>query len=225
MADAILVLVTHAIPVLLALTLPTALQAHLADRLGDSSARAEGRLSWDPFKHADVIGTYVLPAVFLLLLGGLKGFGFILGWAKPLNINPRGFRNFRRDVLIVESAVILGPFVLAVLWATLGAICLAMGLNEPFLFRVINAGVLVSLSFFAVCLLPFPPLPLGNALLRILPYKTVQPLLPLLQWAPFILMGLLIMGVLSPLVRFFFQLGAVFVFPIYNPLSLPLGAL
>ncbi|HET7772550.1 MAG TPA: site-2 protease family protein [Burkholderiaceae bacterium] len=225
MVDAILVLVTHAIPVLLALTLPTALQAHLADRLGDRSARAEGRLSWDPFKHADTIGTYVLPAVFLLLLGGLKGFGFMLGWAKPLNINPRAFRHFRRDVLIVESAVILGPFVLAMLWAVLGALCLAVGLDEPFLYRVINAGVLVSLSFFAVCLLPFPPLPLGNALLRVLPYRMVQPLLPLLQWAPFILMGLLIVGVLSPLVRFFFQLGAIFVFPIYNPLGMPVGML
>jgi Zn-dependent protease len=217
MVDAILVLVTHAIPVLLALTLPTALQAHLADRLGDHSARAEGRLSWDPFKHADTIGTYVLPAVFLLLLGGLKGFGFILGWAKPLNINPRGFRHFRRDILIVESAVILGPFVLAMLWAVLGALCRALDLDEPFVYRVINAGVLVSLSFFAVCLLPFPPLPLGNALMRVLPYKIVQPLLPLLQWSPFILMGLLIVGVLSPLVRFFFQLGALFVFPIYTP--------
>jgi Zn-dependent protease len=79
--------------------------------------------------------------------------------------------------------------------------------HETFVANVSAAGLNVGLSFFAIALLPFPPMPLGNTILRNLPAKYLFKILPVLQYAPFIIIGLLLLGILNPYLRFVFGVG------------------
>ncbi len=88
MEQALLTLAIYALPIFLTLTMPIALQAWVANRLGDPTPRMHGRLSWDPVKHMDWLGTVALPALFLMVSGGLGGV-LIICWSKPLDIDVR----------------------------------------------------------------------------------------------------------------------------------------
>lgn len=209
MDNAITTLVIYALPIFLTLTMPIALQAWVANRLGDPTPRMQGRLSWDPVRHMDLIGTVVLPAVFLLISGGI-GTGLLIGWAKPLEIDARRYRS-KLQMFAVEAPMFIGPLLMAVLWVAFARVLGLIGVEEDFVRRVASAGTNVGLAFFAIAMLPFPPMPLGNALLRNLPAKYVYKLLPVLQYAPFIILALLVLGVLTPYIRLMMGVGALFV--------------
>jgi Zn-dependent protease len=206
MENAILNLAIYALPIFLTLTLPIAFQAWVANRLGDPTPRVQGRLSWDPMRHMDWLGTVVLPAMFLLLSGGFGGVGFLIGWAKPLEIDVRRLGT-RLQLFLVEAPLFVGPLLIAVLWVLVAKLLAYAGVHERFVASVSSAGVNVGLSFFAIALLPFPPMPLGNTILRNLPAKYLFKLLPVLQYAPFIIIALLVLGALDPYLRFVFGLG------------------
>ncbi len=206
MENAILNLAIYALPIFLTLTMPIAFQAWMVNRLGDPTPRLQGRLSWDPVRHMDWLGTVGLPAVFLLLSGGFGGLGFLIGWAKPLEIDVRRFRS-NMQLFWVEMPLFIGPLIMAVLWVLLAKLLAYAGVHETFVASVSTAGVNVGLSFFAIALLPFPPMPLGNTILRNLPAKYLFKILPVLQYAPFIIIGLLVLGVLNPYLRFVFGVG------------------
>lgn len=192
MNNAISNLAIYALPIFLTLTLPIAFQAWVAYRLGDPTPRAYGRLSWDPVKHMDWLGTVALPALFMLLQSP-----FLLGWAKPLELDARRYRS-RFALFLVEAPLFAGPLLMAALWVYAEAALRLAGIQEPFVSQVAAAGVNVGVSFFAVAMLPFPPMPLGNAILRNLPARYLMKVLPLLQYSSFIILGLLVLGVLSP---------------------------
>ncbi|MBI2785477.1 MAG: site-2 protease family protein [Legionella longbeachae] len=102
-----------AIPVLLAITLHEAAHAYVAYRCGDTTAKMLGRLSLNPIRHIDPIGTIFIP----LLIGVLTQFNFVIGYAKPVPINWTQFRHPRRDMILVTLA---GPFsniIMAIMWA------------------------------------------------------------------------------------------------------------
>jgi Zn-dependent protease len=210
MENALLNLVVYALPIFLTLTMPIAFQAWMANRLGDQTPRNQGRLSWDPMRHMDLLGTVALPAMFLLLSGGFGGGGFLIGWAKPLEIEVRRLRG-NVQLFLVEMPLFVGPLIMAVLWVLFAKLLGYAGVHETFVSSVSAAGVNVGLSFFAIALLPFPPMPLGNTILRNLPAKYLYKLLPVLQYAPFIIIALLVLGVLNPYLRFVFGVGAVIV--------------
>jgi hypothetical protein len=210
MENALLKLAVYALPIFLTLTLPIAFQAWVANRMGDTTPRMQGRLSWDPIRHMDWLGTVGLPAVFLLLSGGFGGSGFLIGWAKPLETEIRRFSS-NLKLFLVEMPLFVGPLVMAVLWVLLAKMLGYAGVHETFVASVSAAGVNVGLSFFAIALLPFPPMPLGNTILRNLPAKYLYKILPVLQYAPFIIIALLVLGVLNPYLRFVFGIGAVVV--------------
>jgi Zn-dependent protease len=206
MENALLNLAIYALPIFLTLTMPIAFQAWVANRMGDPTPRIQGRLSWDPMRHMDWLGTVGLPAMFLLLSGGFGGMGFLIGWAKPLDIDVRRLRS-NTQLFLVEAPLFVGPLFMAVLWVLLAKVLGYAGVHESFVASVSEAGVNVGLSFFAISLLPFPPMPLGNTLLRNLPAKYLFKVLPYLQYAPFIILALLLLGVLNPYLRFVFGIG------------------
>ena len=209
MNNALTTLAIFALPIFLTLTMPIALQAWIANRLGDPTPRVQGRLSWDPVRHMDWIGTVVLPGIFLLVSGGL-GTGLLIGWAKPLELDVRRYQT-KAQLFAVEAPIFVGPLLMAVLWVVFARLLGLLGVDEEFVSQVSRAGIQVGLAFFAIAMLPFPPMPLGNALLRNLPAKYLFKILPYLQYAPFIILGLLVLGVLSPYIRFMMGIGGIFV--------------
>ncbi len=209
MEQALLTLAIYALPIFLTLTMPIALQAWVANRLGDPTPRQQGRLSLDPVQHMDWLGTVALPAMFLLMSGGL-GVGLIIGWAKPLEIDVRRLRN-KLQLFWVESPLFIGPLLMAVLWVLLAKLLGYIGIEESFVDKVSKAGVTVGLSFFAIAMLPFPPMPLGNTILRNLPLKYLVKIAPYLQYTPFIVLALLVLRVLDPYLHFMMGIGSVVV--------------
>lgn len=147
-----------ALPVLLAVTLHEAAHAWVAYRCGDTTSKMLGRLSLNPIRHIDPIGTIVLP----LLIGVLTHFNFVFGYAKPVPINWNQLRNPRRDMSLVALA---GPFsnlLMAFLWAALFKIgtLLHPESTTPALFLVASAraGIIINLALAFLNLLPLPPL-------------------------------------------------------------------
>lgn len=201
MNNALTNLAIYALPIFLTLTLPIALQAWAANRLGDPTPRVNGRLSWDPVRHMDWLGTVILPAIFIFLQSP-----FLLGWAKMLDLDARRYRS-RLALFLVEAPLFAGPLLMAVLWVYAKAALSAVGVEDAFISSVAAAGVNVGVSFFAVAMLPFPPMPLGNAILRNLPPRYLMKVLPLLQYSSFIILGLIILGVLSPYLNAMRSLG------------------
>jgi hypothetical protein len=209
MEQALLTLAIYALPIFLTLTMPIALQAWVANRLGDPTPRQQGRLSWDPVRHMDWLGTVALPALFLLMSGGL-GIGLIIGWAKPLEINVRHLRS-KLQLFWIESPLFIGPLLMAVLWVLLAKLMAYAGVEEAFVGQVSAAGLNVGLSFFAIAMLPFPPMPLGNTILRNLPLKYLIKVAPYLQYTPFIVLALLVLRVLDPYLHFMMGIGRLLV--------------
>jgi hypothetical protein len=209
MEQALLTLAIYALPIFLTLTMPIALQAWVANRLGDPTPRQQGRLSWDPVRHMDWLGTVALPALFLLMSGGL-GIGLIIGWAKPLEINVRHLRS-KLQLFWIESPLFIGPLLMAVLWILLAKLMAYAGVEEAFVGQVSAAGLNVGLSFFAIAMLPFPPMPLGNTILRNLPLKYLIKVAPYLQYTPFIVLALLVLRVLDPYLHFMMGIGRLLV--------------
>lgn len=206
MEQALTTLAVFALPIFLTLTMPIALQAWVANRLGDPTPRSQGRLSWDPVRHMDPLGTIALPALFLML-SSAAGIGLIIGWAKPLELEVSSYIS-RLKLFIVESPIFIGPLIMAALWVILAKLLGYLGISEDFVSQLSAAGVRVGLSFFAIAMLPFPPMPLGNTLLRNLPYRYIVTIAPLLRYSSFIILGLLLLGVLNPYLRTMMNLGS-----------------
>jgi Zn-dependent protease len=109
----------YAIPVILAITLHEAAHAWLAARLGDPTARLQGRVSANPLRHIDPIGTLLVPALILLVGKALGAGGLLFGWAKPVPVDASAFRSPRRDLGLVAAAGPGANLLMALGWAIL----------------------------------------------------------------------------------------------------------
>lgn len=184
--ETIVTLTTWILPVLLAITLHEAAHGLAADRLGDSTARMLGRVSLNPLRHIDPVGTVVLPAALMLM-----GTPFLFGWAKPVPVNFRKLRSPRRDMVLVAAA---GP-AMNLLLAMVGALMLLGVAHLPDWVRDWGDRNLVNLVRFNVILAvfnlwPIPPLDGGRIAVGLLPYRLAQPLARLEPFGFFIVLGL-----------------------------------
>ena len=183
----------YALPVLFAITVHEAAHGYVARHFGDNTALMMGRITLNPIKHIDPVGTILMP---LLLYFATSG-AFLFGYAKPVPVNFSHLRNPKRDMIWVALAGPLANFIQAILWALLLIVLVAFGVNERFFLAMAKAGVMVNLVMWAFNLFPLPPLDGGRVLVGLLPWKQAQWLARLEPYGFFIVMGLVIAGVVS----------------------------
>jgi Zn-dependent protease len=153
--SAVQLIAIWALPVLFAITLHEVAHGWVARAFGDDTAARLGRLSLNPVRHVDPVGTIVVPIV-LLLLGG-----FIFGWAKPVPVVMRNMRRPRRDMAIVAAAGPLANLAMALAWGLLLKIALWQGADHGIWLGVrymAVAGILINCVLMVLNLLPLPPL-------------------------------------------------------------------
>jgi Zn-dependent protease len=185
-SSAIVIAVFEFILLLFSLSVHESAHAWMASRLGDQTARMLGRVSLNPMDHVDPIGTLLLPA--LMIFGPLFGFGMfgglLFGWAKPVPIISRNFRNFKRDDMLVSLAGPASNLMLAlVAFAGLAAVLLSEGhlpegvspsTTQQSLEMLCNLAMQLNLTLCIFNLLPIPPLDGSHVLRNILPYGAVR---------------------------------------------------
>src|SRR3954469_24657744 len=161
-----------AIPVIFAITLHEAAHGYVAKQLGDSTAWMLGRVTLNPLKHIDPIGTVLVPLGILLLSGG----GFLFGWAKPVPVNFGNLRHPKRAMLWVAAAGPAVNLVMALLWALLfGASASNGSLASSGLASMSLIGVSINVALMVLNLLPILPLDGGRIAVSLLPHSLAVP--------------------------------------------------
>ena len=168
----------------------------VAYRLGDPTAKWAGRLSLNPIRHLDPIGSLLLPAA-LLLLRRFAGFPIVFGWAKPVPINPHYFRDPWRGMLWVGLAGPATNFAMAVVVAGLGRGLIALGFTNGWILYFLGLVVLLSLVLGLFNLIPVPPLDGSRVLAYFLPPRFRYQLARLEQVGMIIVLVLLVIGALQ----------------------------
>lgn len=182
-----------ALPVVFAITLHEAAHAYAARYFGDSTAYMLGRMSLNPIKHIDPIGTIVIPVVLYIVTSG----AFLFGYAKPVPVEWGNLRKPKRDMAWVALAGPAANFVMALFWMVFGVFLVATHVNEEFFRYMAQIGVLANLALFALNLFPVPPLDGGRIVAGILPHRYAFQYAKLEPYGFFILIGLMMVGVLN----------------------------
>ncbi len=182
-----------ALPVLFAITVHEAAHGYVARHFGDNTAYMMGRVTLNPFKHIDPIGTILMPLMLYFATSG----AFLFGYAKPVPVNFGHLRRPKRDMIWVALAGPASNFIQAILWAVLYAVLVGAGLNERFFLEMAKAGVLVNLVMWAFNLFPLPPLDGGRVLVGLLPARQAYSLSRIEPWGFFIVLGLVLLGIVS----------------------------
>lgn len=182
------------LPVLFAITLHEVAHGWVASLFGDQTAKLSGRLSLNPIKHIDPIGTIVVPLLMLVFSG------FIFGWAKPVPVDSRNLRNPRRDMVFVALAGPCANLAMAIFWAGIAKIgTLVLAGNAWLAIPLIlmgKAGILINLVLGVLNCVPIPPLDGGRALLSLLPGRLAWQFSRIEPYSLLILVLLMVTGVL-----------------------------
>ena len=186
---------THAIPVLLAITLHEAAHGYAARLLGDDTAWQMGRVTLNPFPHMDLVGTVIMPLMLFFATSGQ----FLFGYAKPVPVDFSRLRHPKRDMVWVALAGPAVNLLQALAWAVLIYLLSGMGSEERFFIELAQAGVLVNLVMFAFNLFPLPPLDGGRIVVGLLPMRLAIGFSHIERYGFFIVMGLVLMGVINTL--------------------------
>jgi Zn-dependent protease len=186
-----------ALPIILAITLHEAAHGYVAKMFGDPTAYRLGRVSLNPVRHIDPIGTVALP-LLTLAMGGM-----LFGWAKPVPVDFGKLRRPKRDMLWVAAA---GPFanlIMLVFWALIAKLALALPANmysEPMrLMGVI--GIQINAVLMVLNLVPLPPLDGGRIAVSLLPHHLALPLARIEPYGLIVLVVLLFSGILGRLIN------------------------
>jgi len=182
-----------AIPVLLAVTLHEVAHGRAARAFGDRTAEMLGRLSLNPLKHIDPIGTVLLPG-FLFFVGS----PFLFGWAKPVPVDARNFPKPRRDMAIVAAAGPASNLLMAILWTVLAGLAarglFGAGALAAWLFQMGEIGLLFNVLLAVFNLVPIPPLDGGRVLVGVLPLGAARAVARLEPYGLWIVIGLLLLS-------------------------------
>ena len=220
LAHLIQTVLVYALPVLFAITVHEAAHGYAARRLGDNTAFMMGRVTLNPIKHIDPIGTIVMPLVLYLATGG----EFLFGYAKPVPVRFDLLKHPKRDMIWVALAGPLANLIQALIWGVAAYLLTGLGIDEPFFLSMCNAGLLVNVVMFAFNLFPLPPLDGGRVLTGLLPPRQAIAFSRIEPWGFFIVMALVVAGVINtlwmrPLMAVTFDLLEA----LLTPLSLLLG--
>jgi Zn-dependent protease len=185
----------YALPVLFAITVHEAAHGYAARHFGDNTADMLGRITLNPLKHIDPVGTIAMP---LLLYFATSG-AFLFGYAKPVPVNFGRLRNPKKDMVWVALAGPGANLAQAILWTLALYLMVFVGVDERFFTEMCKAGVLVNLVMFAFNLFPLPPLDGGRILVGLLPNHLAWQLSRIEPWGFFVVMALVITGVVGNL--------------------------
>ena len=194
------------LPVLFAITVHETAHGWMALQLGDKTAMMLGRLTLNPIKHIDPLGTILIPGLMYMMAG------FMFGWAKPVPVTWQNLRQPKRDMIYVAAA---GPFanlIMAIIWALTIRIGLALGDTGQALVFMGVAGIFINTILMVLNLLPLPPLDGGRIMTGLLPGPLAYKFSRIEPYGFFILIGLLVTGLLGvilwPVIEFFISLMA-----------------
>lgn len=186
------------LPLLFAITVHEAAHGWMARRLGDRTAEMLGRLSLNPLKHIDPIGTILVPGI--LLIAG----GFIFGWAKPVPVDARNLRHPHRDMAAVAAAGPLANLAMALIWALIAKLGLALAAVSPWisvpLLLMGKIGIFLNAILMVLNMLPLPPLDGGRVLIGLLPAPMADKVARIEPYGMFILVGLMVSGILGQII-------------------------
>jgi Zn-dependent protease len=185
----------YALPVIFAITVHEAAHGYVARYFGDNTAWVLGRVTLNPIKHIDLVGTILMPVLLYVATAG----SFLFGYAKPV---PVRFGNLRRPKQHMIWVALAGPganFLQALLWGVLLYLANGAGVTERFVLEMCRAGMLVNVVMFVFNLFPLPPLDGGRILVGLLPWRQAQLVSRVEPWGFFIVMALVLTGVVSTL--------------------------
>jgi Zn-dependent protease len=197
-----------AIPLIYAITMHEVAHGWVASKLGDNSAFMLGRVSLNPFKHIDPVGTIIVPLV-LLFLGGV-----LFGWAKPVPVNEHALKNPKKDIVLVALAGPLANLLMAFIWA----LCLKFSLYLQdigfeyymIIYSMSQIGIIINIVIGLFNLIPIPPLDGSKIMYSVLPKRYKYFYNKLEPFGFIIIFALLVSGVLSdvlgPLIKIMYQL-------------------
>jgi len=200
-------------PVLLAITLHEAAHGWVASKLGDPTAQKLGRITINPLPHIDLMGTIVVPFSILIISILTISSGLLIGWAKPVPVDIRYFKQPLLDMALVAVAGPASNFLMACCWAMW--ILLAtnlLGRSETGLFLVDmgQKGILINVILMVLNMMPVPPLDGGRVVAGVLPQQLAISFMKLERYGMVIIIMLLASGVLAkimwPMVMFFVKL-------------------
>jgi len=202
------------LPVLFAITVHEVAHGYVAYLLGDKTARILGRLTLNPIKHIDIVGTIIVPLVLLFLNTGM-----IIGWAKPVPINSRNLNKPRRDMALIALAGPTANLIMTIIWASIAKIAtILLALNFPgalAIYMMSVAGISINIMLMVLNLLPIPQLDGGHIIAGLLPRSIAIQYDRIAPYGFYILLILLALGVINivmrPVVNFLFTvIGYIF---------------
>lgn len=186
--------IAWSIPILFGITVHEVAHGWVANSLGDPTARLQGRLTLNPIRHIDPVGTILVPALMVMLTG------FIFGWAKPVPVNWQRLGHPRRDMALVAAAGPLANLVMMLIWAIIAKLVFVAGIEAslvaPFILTMVKVGIIINIILMVLNLLPLLPLDGGRVMTSLLPPDLAEKYARLEPYGLLILVVLLVTGVL-----------------------------
>lgn len=192
--DLLLKILIFAIPILSAITLHEAAHGWVALKLGDPTAQKLGRITANPIKHIDPIGTILIPLVMVIATG------YAFGYAKPVPVDVRNFKHPQKDMALVALAGPASNFFMAIIWAFIMMLAVKVvpaGMFAGALRAMAEVGVIINVIIMVINLLPMPPLDGGRIVTGILPFKWAVVYVRFERVGMWIVIFLLVSGILG----------------------------
>ncbi|MBK7492015.1 MAG: site-2 protease family protein [Nitrosomonas sp.] len=192
----------YALPVILAITMHEAAHGYIAKKFGDLTAFNAGRISLNPARHIDPVGTILVPLALFVLSKLTIGAGFLFGWAKPVPVNFANLRHPKHDMLWVAAAGPGANLLMAVFWALMIKLAMAIpesGFATPLALMGI-AGIKINVILMVLNLLPLPPLDGGRMTMSLLPHRWAYQFSQIEPYGFMILLVLLFSGLLNTVI-------------------------
>jgi Zn-dependent protease len=183
----------YAIPVIFAITLHEAAHGYAAKMFGDKTAYLLGRVTLNPIKHIDPVGTILIPIMLYFATAGT----FLFGYAKPVPVQFGNLRRPKKDMVWVALAGPASNLFQALIWGITYLFLIKLGVSERFFIEMCQAGVLVNVVMFVFNLFPLPPLDGGRILVGVLPWRQAAMVSRIEPWGFYIVLGLLLTNIIS----------------------------